>query len=104
MKWHDLGELYTYLDQFKKIYTGCTEEAAAIQKYILEIYARGHGQEDAEMALRSMRNPRQAGRKKAHGEKAQVEVKSLSAQGKSVREISKEMGIARSTVQRMIVG
>ena len=48
-----------------------------------------------------MKNPRKAGRRRKNEPKAQEQIKALSVQGKSIREISAEIGIPKSTVQRL---
>jgi len=48
-----------------------------------------------------MGNPRKAGRRRKNGPEAREQIKALSAQGKSIREISAETGIPKSSVQRL---
>lgn len=90
MRARDLGELYTYLNLFGRVYTDCEAERQIIEHGIEEIFSREYSSEDASTALQAMKNPRKA-----------EQIKALSAQGKTIREISAETGIPRSTVQRL---
>lgn len=97
----DLGELYTYLKLFGRVYTDCEAERQTIEKGIEEILNREYSREEAAAALQVMRNPRNAGRRRKNGLEAQEQVRALSAQGKTIRDISAETGIPKSTVQRL---
>lgn len=99
---HDLGELYTYLELFNKVYGGYESEAATILNGILEIYTEEYRVENADKALRELRNPRKAGRKSSITEEQKSEIKRLREAGKSIREISGETGVSRSSVQRLL--
>ena len=101
MRARDLGELYTYLKLFGRVYTDCEAERQIIEHGIEEIFSREYSSEDASTALQAMKNPRKAGRRRKNGPEAQEQIKALSAQGKTIREISAETGIPRSTVQRL---
>lgn len=101
MNAHDLSELYTYLELFTDTYTDCEREITTIQASIRELYMVQYQCDDAESAMRRLRNPREAGRKKHYSGDAQEQVLELSRQGKSVREISRLTGIPKSTVQRL---
>lgn len=101
MNARDLGELYTYLKLFGRVYTDCETERQAMEHGIEEIFRREYRGEDAATALQSMKNPRKAGRRRKNGPEAQEQVKALSVQGRSIREISAETGIPKSTVQRL---
>ena len=99
---HDLGELYTYLELFNKVYGGYEAETAAIMAGILEIYTKGYRPRDADTALRELRNPRGAGRKSSITEEQISEVVRLRKANKSIREISAETGLSKSSVQRVL--
>lgn len=97
----DLGELYTYLKLFGRVYTDCETERQIMEQGIEEIFNREYSREEAPAALQAMRNPRNAGRRRKNGLEAQEQIKALSAQGKTIRDISAETGISKSTVQRL---
>lgn len=96
----DLWELYTYLKLFGRVYTDCEAERQTMEKGVEEILNREYSREKA-AALQVMRNPRNAGRRRKNGLEAQEQVRALSAQGKTIRDISAETGIPKSTVQRL---
>lgn len=102
MRAHDFGELYSYLKLFGRVYTDYEEERETMERGIEEIFTREYACEDAPDVLVSMRNPRNAGRRRKTGEEAREQIRMLSKQGKSLREISDETGISKSTVQRII--
>lgn len=101
MNKYDLSELYTYLGLFMDTYTDCPGECSALQDRIKEIYMRQYPCADVERAARELGNPRGAGRKACYRDDAKAHVRELSAQGKSIREISRLTGISKSTVQRL---
>ena len=98
----DLGELYTYLELFNRTYTGYEEETGKILCGIEKAYTEITGSKDPQKSLRGLRNPRNAGRKTTHTEQEAKEVLRLSEEGLSVREISGQTGIAKSTVSRIL--
>lgn len=77
------------------------EECSALRGRIKEIYMEQYPCADVEGAVRGLGNPRNAGRKARYGADAKALVREISAQGKSIREISRLTGIPRSTVQRL---
>lgn len=79
----DLGELYTYLKLFGRVYTDYETERQIIERGIEDIYRREYCSEDAAAALLSMKNPRKAGRRRKNGPKAQEQIKALSVQEKA---------------------
>lgn len=101
MRAGDLGELYTYLKLFGQVYTDCGRERQILEQGIEEVFVREYGSRDACGAQQAMRNPRKAGRRRKNGPEVQERIKALSEQGKSIREISAETGIPKSTVQRL---
>lgn len=101
MRAKDLGELYTYLNLFGRVYTDCEEERKTMERGIEDIVRREYGYPDASAALQALRNPRKAGRRRKNGEVAREQIRQLSAQGKTIREISAETNIPKSTVHRI---
>lgn len=94
------GELYTYWNLFGQVYTDCERERQILEDGIEEVFAREYESRGACGVLQAMRNPRRE-RKEKNGPEAQEQIKALSEQGRSIREISAETGIPKSTVQRM---
>ena len=76
-------------------------EPLSIPKRTRDVSGIEDKSEDASTALQATKNPRKAGRRRKNGPEAQEQIKALSAQGKTIREISAETGIPRSTVQRL---
>nr|WP_027641495.1 helix-turn-helix domain-containing protein [Enterocloster clostridioformis] len=76
-------------------------EPQSIPKRTRDVSGIEDKSEDASTALQAMKNPRKAGRRRKNGPEAQEQIKALSAQGKTIREISAETGIPKSTVQRL---
>ncbi len=101
MNRHDLSELYTYLGLFMDTYTDCPRECSSLQARIKEIYMEQYPCADVESAVRARGNPRGAGRKASYENDVRVRIRELSAQGKTVREISRLTGVPKSTVQRL---
>lgn len=99
---HDLGELYTYLELFSKVYGGYETETAAVMAGILEIYTEEYRPRDADTALRELRNPRCAGRKSKLTDEQVSEIVRLRSTRMSIREISAVTGLSRSSVQRVL--
>lgn len=97
----ELGELYTYLKLFGQVYTDCERERLILEHGIEEVFGREYSGRDACKALQAMRNPRKAGRRRKNGPEAQKQIRVLSGQGKTIREISAETGIPKSTVHRL---
>ena len=64
MRARDLGELYTYLNLFGRVYTDCEAERQIIEHGIEGIFSREYSSEDASTALQAMKNPRCAEAKK----------------------------------------
>lgn len=93
MRAGDLGELYTYLKRFGQVYTDCGRERQILEQGIEEVFVREYGSRDACGALQAMKNPRKAGRRRKNRPETQEQIKALSNQGKSIREISAETGI-----------
>ena len=101
MRAKDLGELYTYLNLFGRVYTDCEEERKTMERGIEDIFMREYGHQDGAAVLQAMWNPREAGRRRKNGDGAREQIRLLAAQGKSIREISAETNIPKSTVHRI---
>ena len=102
MNEYDLAELYTYLELFRKVYGGCDSEAAAVMDAVLRVYTEEYRPADAEQALRALRNPRFAGRRPSFTADDRLRILSLRRSGMSIRKISLETGIPKSSVQRIL--
>lgn len=102
MEEKDLGELYTYLELFDRTYGGYEEEVKVLLAGIEAVYKAEYPCEDAAGALRRLRNPRNAGRHMRYTEKDKDRVRALRHDRKSVREISRETGLPKSTVSRLL--
>lgn len=101
MRAEDLGELYIYLKLFGQVYTDCEKERQILEQGIEEVFGREYSDKDICETLKTLRNPRKAGRRRKNAIEAQEQIKALWKQGKSIREISFETGIPKSTVQRL---
>ena len=97
----ELGELYTYLKLFGQVYTDCERERLILEHGIEEVFVREYSGRDACGSPQAMRNPRKAGRRRKNGPEARKQIRVLSGQGKTIREISAETGIPKSTVHRL---
>lgn len=101
MQAKDLGELYTYLELFGRVYDGYDREIETIRKGIESIYTEEYP-EDANDALNRLKNPREAGRKQKYGQSQVKRVQELADAGLSIRRIAAETGIPKSSVQRWL--
>ena len=104
MRAKDLGELYTYLKMFGQTYTDCEKEREAMERGIEEVFSREYGGRKEGGTLEALRNPRNAGRRRKNREGAGEQIRQLRMEGKSIREISAETGIPKSTVHRIEKG
>ena len=105
MRDQDLAELHSYLLLFTKIYDDREEETRKLISAVRDIYCfqtRGMYKGDEEAAIKSIKNPRGAGRKKRIGDEDSRQVIQLRETGLSIREITRETGVPRSTVQRIL--
>ncbi len=95
------GELYTYLKLFGQVYTDCERERLILEQGIEEVFGWEYSGRDACGTPQAMRNPRKAGRRRKNGPEAQKQIRVLSGQGKTIREISAETRIPKSTIHRL---
>ncbi len=102
MSEHDFGEAYTSLELFFQTYVVQEEEVKIVLQAILETYMLEYNRTDPVQALKALRNPRSAGRKKQFTNEAMREIRELHNQGHSIRCIAEETGIPKSSVQRLL--
>ena len=99
---HDFGETYTFLELFLHTYTVHEDDVKTVLQAILDTYVLEYNQVDPVHALKSLRNPRNAGRKQQTGDDDVCRIRGLQNKGYSVRSISEKTGIPKSTVQRLL--
>ena len=99
---HDFGETYTFLELFLSTYYSHEKEVQIVLEAILDTYMKEYARKDPVRALKTLRNPRNAGRKQTIPEEAIQMVRSLHRNGKSIRVIAEEVGLSKSSVQRML--
>ncbi len=97
----DFGELYAYLKCFHSTYAIEEETVEHLLEVIAWVYAQEYDREDP-MTIRYLRNPRGAGRKQKTSQEMAKKIKELSRSGMSIRQISEETGVPKSTVQRLL--
>lgn len=105
MREQDLAELYKYLLLFRHLYDDCEREVEKLCEAVKSVFmmeSRVRTPEEADDAMRRLRNPGNAGRKSSHTNEQRNEVVSLSQSGMSIREIARKTSIPKSTVQRML--
>lgn len=99
---HDLAELYTFLELFKRVYLGLDCETDKILCGIRQIFSLEFAVEDSETVLKKLRNPRNAGRRPKYLVSDRVQAEQLFNEGHSIRQIANMTGIPKSTVQRLL--
>ncbi len=99
---HDFGETYTFLEFFLRTYVIHEDEVRIILKAILETYLLGYNRADPIRALKRLRNPWNAGRKKQITNEEVRRIRELHNRCHSVRRIAEETGVPRSSVQRRL--
>ena len=99
---HDFGETYTFLELFLQTYVIHEDEVKTVLQAILEMYMLEYNRKDPVRALKSLRNPRNAGRKKHIENEVESKIKELHIQGHSIRCIAEETGVPKSSVQRLL--
>ena len=98
----DLGALFSLLELFHKTYSCCKDTIPELLSDIAEVFRLQTNCNDPSKILRALRNPRGAGRKMKYSVDNIDHVKSLSAPGRSIREIAFMTGIPKSTVQQLL--
>ncbi len=99
---YDLGELYSYLVLFNKVYDGYEEEVDVLLSALLGIYTAEYAPEGTAESLSALRNNRGAGRKPVISDEQRAEVIRLSHARYSLREIAERSGVSRSSAQRIL--
>ncbi len=99
---HDFGETYTFLELFLRTYVIYEDEVKIVLQAILEMYMLEYNKADPVRALKALRNPRNAGRKKQITDDNVDRIRGLYRKGLSIREIAEETGISKSSVQRFL--
>ena len=102
MQEKDLAELYTYLDLFAKTYLCGREAAVSLMESVRQVFSLEYACPDPDAAMRKLKNPRNAGRKPLYSNSVTAQVKQLRKDGLSIRDISAQTGIPRSSVQRIL--
>lgn len=104
MSEHDFGETYSFLELFYRTYTINEKAVKDVLGTILDVYKMEFdcGNSNPEIVLKTLRNPRNAGRKQTLSADTIDTVFSLRSTGISIREIAYKTGISKSTVQRLI--
>ena len=98
----DLAELYTYLDLFAKTYLCGRDAAVSLMESVRQVFSIEYACPDPDAAMRRLRNPRNAGRKPLYSKAVTAQVMHLRKEGLSIRDISAQTGIPRSSVQRIL--
>ncbi len=99
---HDFGETYTFLELFLRTYVIHENEVKTVLQTILEMYMLEYNKKDPVRALRALRNPRNAGRKKHIASEVASRIRELRSQGHSIRCIAEETGVPKSSIQRLL--
>lgn len=102
MSEHDFGETYTFLELFFRTYVTREDEVQIVLQAILDIYMLEYNRADPARALKELRNPRNAGRKRHFVKEDACRIRELHHQGYSIRNIAEELGIPKSSVQRLL--
>ena len=99
---HDFGETYTFLELFLRTYVVHEDEVKTALQAILEMYMLEYNRADPVRALKALRNPRNAGRKKHIGNEVVSRIRELHSEGHSIRCIADKTGVPKSSVQRLL--
>ena len=102
MSEHDFGETYTFLEFFLRTYVVHEDDVKTVLQTILETYMLEYNRADPIRALKALRNPRNAGRKKHISDDVESRIRELRNQGHSIRCITEETGVPKSSVQRLL--
>ena len=98
----DLAELYTYLDLFAKTYLCGRDAAVSLMDTVRKVYSLEYVCSDPDKEMRKLKNPRNAGRKPLYSGFVTAQVNQLRREGLSIRDISAQTGIPRSSVQHIL--
>lgn len=102
---HDLAELHAYLQLFHKVYDDREDEVTGLMETVQEIFVKNSGDvrhDGVLIAMKTLKNPRGAGRKSKTTPETVSRIMGMFEGGKSIRKISEETKIPKSTVQRII--
>ena len=102
MSEHDFGEAYTFLELFLRTYVVHEDEVKTVLQAILDTYMLEYNRADPTRALKELRNPRNAGRKRSISDDDMRRIQELHSQNHSIRTIADETGVPKSTVQRLL--
>ncbi len=100
---HDFGETYTFLELFLRTYVVHEDDVKTVLQAILKTYMLEYNRADPVQALKALRNPRNAGRKKQISNEVVSRIRELHSQGHSIRCIADETGVPKSSVQRLLI-
>ena len=98
---YDLAELYRYLLLFKKTYDDCEKDVEKLSEIVREIFLEQSGLSE-EKALDELKNPRHAGRKSSVDPEKESAIRKMRKDGVSIRNISEQVKVSKSTVQRIL--
>ena len=102
MQEKELAELYTYLELFANTYLYGRDAAVSLMDSVRKVYSLEYACSDPDKEMRKLRNSRNAGRKPLYSDVIIAQVKQLRREGLSIRDISKQTAIPRSSVQRIL--
>lgn len=102
MSEHDFAETYTFLELFLRTYVTHEDEVKIVLQAILDMYRLEYNRADPVQALKELRNPRNAGRKRHITQEDECRIRELRYHGYSIRYIAEETGIPKSSVQRLL--
>ena len=98
---YDLAEFHRYLLLFTKIYEDCEQDIKRVSLAVQDIFFEQSHLTDTE-AMEKLRNPRHAGRKNSLNAEQISEIRAMRKDGLSIRKISEQMKVPKSTVQRVL--
>lgn len=98
----DLAELHYYLSLFHDVYAIRSNEVDDLLESIKMIFEAQTGEHNPEQVMRMLRNPRNAGRKEKCSNDDLRIINALREEGRSIRQISEQTGISKSSVQRIL--
>lgn len=97
----DFGELYACLACFYSTYAIEEQAVKLVLDTVAWTYATEYGHGDPS-AIKDLHNSRGAGRKQKTSQEMQQSIRDLAKAGLSIRQISAETGVPKSTVQRLL--